>query len=156
VLQKLCIQVQSAPQEATSILGSSLWWKKWERWSRTGLTALCLGFRRICLGFSAQGISFSGGCGSGALQPAERERPRPSPANPPRDGLTTRVPARRRGRVQRTRHRQQSTDSAPPQAAKPRSRFFLFLPSIFPRLCKQAISFLLSLSFSPLAAPAAG
>ena len=78
-------------------------------------------FRRICLGFSAQGISFTAADEALALCPR-----RASAANRPRDGLTTRVPARRRGRVQRTRHRQQSTDSAPPQAAKPRSRFFYF------------------------------
>lgn len=68
--------------------------------------------RRICLGFSAQGISFSGR--------------RPSAANPTRarDALTTRVSARRRRRVQGIRHRQQSTDSSSPQ---PRSPIFFFL-----------------------------
>lgn len=63
-------------------------------------------------------------------------------ANPPRDGLTTRVPARRRGRGPRNprHHRQQSTDSSPPQV-----QISFFFPFLFRRLSKQAISFSLLL-----------
>ena len=71
-------------------------------------------FRRICLGFSAQGISFTAADEGLALCPR-----RASAANPPRDGLTTRVPACRRELVQRI-----ATDSIPPTARHPKPKPF--------------------------------